>query len=185
MSIVGSIKLIFRNIAVIIVEANAIETDRLLLTEPDPTEKLVQETVSILKNDVNELKTRYIQKYDERMDDLRNNHHFKLLTPEQKHAILVNNQILIKPELKDHDAKGLKTSLSKVSLDGWQTKISALVSQFDNAVGEAVKLLEPKAKSYSLPRKTLSSQNDIDNYLNELKTQLEDVLKNAKSIILK
>lgn len=172
-------------IANIITQANAIEQDRLLLIEPDPATPLLQKTTDILKAKLNAAKTAYNEIYDKRMTELQANEYFEKLSPEVKHGILARNQILAKPELKDHDASSLRNSLSKTSLDAWQTKISALGSQFDNAVAEAVKLLEPKAESYSLPRKTLTSSADIDAYIKGLQQELEEMLKSAKSIILK
>lgn len=172
-------------IAKIISQANAIEDDRLLLENPDPISPLLQKTVDILKSSLNDAKATYNQIYDKRMDELQLTEYFNRLTPEQKHAILLNNQILKKPNIIDHDATSLRNSLSKTSLDAWQTKISALSSQFDNALAEAVKLLEPKAESYHLPRKTISTSLEIESYLKDLKKELEHLLKSAKSIILK
>lgn len=172
-------------IASIITEANAIEQDRLFFANPDPISPLLQQTTSILKSNLNAAITEYNQIYDNRMAEMQANEYFVILPPEEKHRILLNNQILKKPETRDHDADSLRNSLSKTSLDAWKTKISALGSQFDNAIAEAVKLLEPKAESYSLPRKTLSSSAEIESYIKELQQQLEELLKSAKSIILK
>jgi len=166
-------------------EVNAIKQDRLLLSDPDPVEPLLQKTTDILKHKLTNVKKTYNRIYDKRMSDLQNNESFKQLTQENKHKILLNNQILKPPEIKDYDAVGLRNSLSKTSIDTWKTKISALDSQFDNAIAEAVKLWEPKAETFSLPRKTLSTPEEIEAYTQDLKKQLNDLLKSAKSIILK
>jgi len=172
-------------ITAIITQANAIEEDRLLFQNPDPIDPLLQQTTSLLKEKLNHAKKEFNKIYDRRMDELQQNDYFKRLSPEDKHSILLRNQILKKPEIKDHDARTLRNSLSSTSLDAWQTKISALGSQFDNAIAEAVKQLEPKAETYSLPRKTLSSPEQIASYVKKLETELEELLKTAKSIILK
>lgn len=166
-------------------EIEAIDEDRLLLQNPDLVKPLLERATNLLRADLNKLKSLFIAEYDARMDQLQKNEFFGKLTPEQKNHILRDNQLLTKPEVKDYDAKGLLNALNQVSLDAWQTKISALGSQFDNALSQAVILLEPKAESYSVPRKTLSSQEEIDTFITELKSKLEEVLKNAKSIILK
>ncbi len=172
-------------IANIITQTDAIEQDRLLLIDPDPVSPLLQQTTNILKSNLNSVKANYNSIYDSRMAELQTNNYFEQLSPEDKNQILRNNQILKKPEIIDHDAASLRNSLSNTSLDAWQTKISALPSQFDNALAEAVKISEPKAESYSLPRKTLSSSADIDSYIKNLQQKLEEMLKSAKSIILK
>ena len=43
----------------------------------------------------------------------------------------------------------------------------------------------PKAKTFNLPRRTISSQVDIDAYITDLKSELEKLLKQSSSIILK
>jgi hypothetical protein len=92
---------------------------------------------------------------------------------------------LIKPEIKDLDSTALLNQLYKASLYTWNTKIAALPGQFQSALEEAILLSAPQAKTYSLPRKTINSQADIDNYVTALKTELETLLKESSSIILK
>ena len=166
-------------------EVEAIDNDRLLLQNPDLIRPLLEQTTHLLKKELNNLQESFNTAYDIRFNDLQTNSFFLKLTPEQKRVILLKNQLLNKPEVKDYDSRGLLNALNHTSLESWQTKIAALSSQFDNALSQAVLLLEPKAVGYSVPRKTLSSQPEIDNYIKELKEKLEELLKNAKSIILK
>jgi hypothetical protein len=79
----------------------------------------------------------------------------------------------------------LLLNLQKASLEAWQTKIAALPGQFQAAIDEAVKILAPQAKTYELPKRTLSNQADIDKYISEIKKELENLLKESASIILK
>ena len=166
-------------------EIEAIRINRLLLQDPDPVQPKLSALVELLKTELNNLRQQYIVSFDDLMLQLQANQYFIKLTPEQKHAILLKHQLLAKPEIKPIDAAGLLNSLRKVSLDGWQTKIAALQGQFQAALNDAIALSAPEAKSFSLPRKTLSSQVDIDNYIAELKSSLEELLQNASSIILK
>jgi BMFP domain-containing protein YqiC len=166
-------------------EVEAIDNNRLLLQDPDLIKPLLEKITGLLKTELNILKENFNLEYDKRMNELQKNSFFLKLTPDQKNHNLRENQLLNKPEIKDYNSQALLNSLNKTPLDAWKTKISALGSQFDNALSQAVILLEPKAESYSVPRKTLSSQTEIDTYIDELKAKLTEVLKNAKSIILK
>jgi hypothetical protein len=166
-------------------EIDAIRDNRLLLQEPDPVQPKLNEITEKLGQILNRKKTSYNSFYDAKMASLQHNIYFEKLTPEQKHSILVKHQLLAKPEIKSTDARGLLNQLNKASLDNWDTKIAALDSQFQAALEDAVKLSAPQAKSYSLPRKTLTSQAEIDAYLTELKAELENLLKESSSIILK
>ena len=166
-------------------QMEAIRRDRLLFQDPDPVAPLLQTITGLLKSKLNQAKESYISIYDERMEQLQSSDYFKQLTPEKKHPILRNHQLLEKPKILDYDARELMNSLSKTSLESWQTRIAALPGQFDSALADAVKVLEPKAQDYSLPRKTLSSPDEIDAYVEDIRSKLKDMLENAKSIILK
>jgi len=166
-------------------EIDAIRENRLLLQEPDLIQPKLIELTDKLKEALNKLKESYISVYELKMTDLQTNEYFIKLTPEQKHSILVQHQLLVKPEIKPLDANALLNVLQKSSLYTWNTKIAALPGQFQSALEDAIQLSAPLAKTYSLPRTTITSQTDIDTYVTELKTELETLLKESSSIILK
>ena len=166
-------------------EATAIEDNRLLLQEPDPIQPVLNAITENLVNILNNRKKQFNDVYDQKMTDLQASEYFKKLIPEQKHPILAKHQLLIKPEIKSLDAYALLNQLQKASLYTWDTKLAALSGQFQSALDESILLSAPQAKAYSLPRKTISNQTDIDAYLAELKTALEILLKESSSIILK
>lgn len=166
-------------------ETAAIRDNRLMLQEPDLIQPILSAITDKLLTILNKRKEQYNALYDLRMADLQANEYFKKLTPEQKHSILIKHQLLAKPEIKQVDAHGLLNQLNKASLYTWDTKIAALPSQFQSALEDAILLSAPQAKTYSLPRKTISSQAEIEAYVVELKTELEILLKESSSIILK
>lgn len=166
-------------------ETAAIRDNRLLLQEPDLIQPILTAISDKLLTILNKRKEQYNVLYDIRMADLQANEYFKKLTPEQKHSLLARHQLLVKPEIKALDAHALLLQLNKASLYTWDTKIAALPGQFQSALEESILLSAPQAKTYSLPRKTITSQAEIDSYLSELKTELETLLKESSSIILK
>ncbi|WP_439504871.1 BREX system P-loop protein BrxC [Sediminibacterium sp.] len=167
------------------IETAAIKNDRLLLQEPDLIQPILTAITDKLLNILNKRKEQFNALYDLRMSDLQSNEYFKKLTPEQKHSILAKHQLLVKPEIKTLDAHTLVNQLQKASLYTWDTKIAALPGQFQSALEDAILLSAPQAKTFSLPRTTISSQAEIDSYVTELKTELEILLKDSSSIILK
>lgn len=167
------------------IEIQAIKDNRLLLQQPDLIQPKLDEIVEKLKTRLNHLKEKYIALYDEKMKVLQADEYFGKLTPEQKHSILLKHQLLTKPEIKPLDSSALLNVLQKASLYTWDTKIAALPGQYQAAREDAITLLAPQATTFSLPKVTISNQTDIDNYITELKTELEELLKNSSSIILK
>jgi len=167
------------------IETSAIRDNRLLLQEPDLIRPILTAITDKLLAILNKRKKQYNELYDLRMTDLQANEYFKKLAPEQKHSILAKHQLLVKPEIKSLDAYALLNQLQKASLYTWDTKIAALPGQFQSALEDAILLSAPQAKTYSLPRKTITNQAEIDSYVAELKTELETLLKESSSIILK
>jgi len=166
-------------------EIDAIRENRLLLQEPDPVQPKMIDLTDKLKAALNKLKESFIGLYDIKMAALQGNEYFNKLTPDQKHSILAKHQLLAKPEIKTLDAYELLMQLQKASLYIWDTKIAALPGQFQSALEDAIKLSAPQAQTFSLPRTTINSQADIDNYVASLKTELEALLQKSSSIILK
>lgn len=166
-------------------EIDAIQDNRLLFQEPDPIQPLLNEVTEKLLNILNGKKHTYNEIYDLRMKELSENEYYKKLASENKNSILAKHQLLTKQEIKALDSQALLNQLQKTSLYNWDTKIAALPNQFQLVLEDAVKLSIPEAKTYNLPRKTISNQADIDAYIAELKKELETLLKKSNSIILK
>ncbi len=166
-------------------QISAIRTDRLLFNEPDLIEPLVTKITDFLKNLLNDAKKKFLELYQKNMDDLQGNEYFKKLTPEQKHVLLQKYQLLSKPEVKELDEKGVNNELKHTSLEQWQTKISALPEQFRSALEEAMRMAVPDARSYRLPKQTISTKSELDNYLGKVKQEIQTLLDSGKSVILK
>jgi hypothetical protein len=167
------------------IEIQAIKDNRLLCQQPDLIQPKLDEIAEKLKARLNQSKEKFIALYDEKMKILQADEYFGKLTPEQKHSILLKHQLLTKTEIKALDATSLLLELQKSPLYNWDTKIAALPSQYQAAREEAIKLLAPQATSFSLPKVTITNQADIDNYITDLKSELEVLLKKSSSIILK
>jgi hypothetical protein len=166
-------------------ETEAILNDRLLLNEPDLIRPLLTKVSDALKNLLLDSKKKYNSLYDALMTNLQGSVYFSKLEPEQKHNILAKHQILAKPEIKSVDGKELLNQLQKASLDAWQTKVAALPGQFQSALEDAIRLSAPKSEIYSLPKRSISSAAELEEYIKEIKNEMEALLKKAGSIILK
>jgi hypothetical protein len=166
-------------------EYQAIREDRLLYNEPDLVLPLLNRISDALNDVLKEAKAKYNDRFDLQMKSLQEDVYFSKLTPEQKHIILAKNQLLMKPEIKHADAQALLFQIQKTSLDMWQTKVAALSGQFQSALEEAIALSAPKAELYSLPKQTLNSEAEIDDYVEDLRKELKELIKKAGSVILK
>jgi len=166
-------------------QIDAIRADRLLFHEPDLIQPLLSRLVSFLIDLLNNCKKNFQDVYQKNMDDLQSNDYFKKLLPEQKRTILQNHQLIAKTEIKELSAHTLYNELNNNSLEQWHTKIAALPEQFRNALEEAMKLATPNAKSYRLPKQTISTAAELNQYLDKLKSDIEALLNGDNSVILK
>lgn len=166
-------------------DIEAVRNDRLLFHEPDLIEPLLGKVSDFLKALLNGLKQRYLDIYEKEMDGLQCNEYFKKLIPEEKHAILQRHQLLSKPEIRELDARGVNNELRHTSLNQWETKISALPEQYRAALEEAMKIAVPDAKSYRLPKQTISNTSELDDYLDKVKQDIQTLLDSGQSVILK
>ncbi len=164
-------------------EINAIRNERLILAEPDPIQSPLNRLTEYLRNELNRLKNKYNAIYDERMPVLQVNEYFTKLTPEQKHDVLVKQQLLAKHEIKAYDANELLVQLTKISLDAWKDKVEALPSKFQGAVELAIEILAPKVKSLTLPRTTIHNEAELNAYLEDLKQTIKDMLSDGDVIL--
>jgi len=164
-------------------EIDAIRNERLILSEPDPIQNPLTRMTEYLRKALNEFKIEYNRIWDEKMAELQSNEYFKKLTPKDKHRILVAQNILAKPEIKAYPAAELLSQLNQISLDAWADKVSALPNKFQDAIDEAIILCAPKAESFYLPKKTIKTETELEDYLEELRKKIKELLNNGEVIL--
>lgn len=166
-------------------DIDAIRSGRLLFHEPDLIKPLLDKVTIFLKELLNAEKKKFLDVYQKSMDELQTNDYFNELTPEQKRKMLQKYQLLSKPEVNELDGRGVNNELKNNSLEQWATKIAALPEQFRSALEEAMKLAVPEAKSYRMPKQTISTIDELASYLSKVKQGIEELLDSGNSVILK
>lgn len=169
----------------IVLQIESIRSDRLILHEPDLIVPLIDKLFSLLKKLLNEFKKNFLDFYEKNMIVLKGSKYFINIKSEQRHQILQKYQLLSKPDLKNLDAQGINNELNHTSLAQWETKIAALPGQFTNALEDAMKITEPKVKSFLLPKLTISNKKELSEYLKKVQLEIEKLLDKDNSVILK
>jgi hypothetical protein len=113
------------------------------------------------------------------------NEYYKNLSQQEKHALLLKHQLTYKPRIEALDAEKLLNELQNLSLEGLKTKINALSQEFAAVSEEATKITLPKAQSFSLPKPTLKTEDELDAYLKDLRNKLIDIIHKHGTVILK
>jgi hypothetical protein len=68
-------------------------------------------------------------------------------------------------------------TLSLVSISSLRDRVVAMPSRFQQAQQDAAKLMEPQVAFISLPRRTLKTPDDVQQWVSDVQQQLLDALQ--------
>ena len=161
----------------------AIISNRSLLDDPDPVAVQVSSITDKLRQAISKHIERYQQVYKEQKELLKANANW------QKLESNIQDELLTKHSLSEPKFNTVNTveevieSLESCSVDQWNDRTQALSSKFDYTRLEAAKLLEPKVQEVSLPHRTLKTEDDIREWLEEVEKQMLEDVKNGPLVV--
>jgi hypothetical protein len=161
----------------------AIEKDRLLLAEPDPVQPLIKQLEQYLRDNLLKLRVQYLAEFERLNTQLHAYQSWNTLNDSQKSEILSRCQIATIPEFNVGDHDSLVGTLKDYPLPTFKDRIDSLSKKFDEALEHAVKLVEPKTVTVDIPRRTLTSADEIDRWLDEVAKQLKEALSKGPVIV--
>ena len=164
-------------------QVEAIKTDRLLLTKPDPIQPLIKLLEEGLKKDFLTLSSRYSDEYSKRLMALEKHESWRKLEDTQKEDIFRQCEIANISEFKLGSYEALVEALEKHPMKTWKDRIDSLSKRYERAYEKAVKLAEPDTHAVELPKRTLKSENDIESWLDEVAKQLRAAITKGPVVI--
>lgn len=153
-------------------QVDAIRDSRLLLSDPDPVPPLCSQVTSALRTAVTAAREDHLEKYGEQLENLLVSEAWGKLSEADQKAIRASNQLGPVPEVNLGTEEQLIATLDALPLPIWEQRTAALSERVKRALLEATKRLEPQAVSYKVPSRTLKTEDDIEAYLEELRTAL-------------
>ena len=160
-------------------EAEAIRQNRSLLSNPNPAKPLIQQLVSKLRDAVNHHVQAYLDTHAQQLQQLQANADWQRLTDEQRQQMLAKRNLLTLPHPELSDADTIIDALNDVSLTQWSDRTDSLASKFDSARMEAVQLLQPKVQRIDLPRTTISTETELNAWLDDVKARVLNKLNDG------
>lgn len=160
-------------------QALTIESERQLLADPDPVAPLCDRLTQLLREKLTAHHARYQQLHQEGMAALKESDAWPKLTEAQRQAILDQNGLATVPGIKVGTEAEVIVSLEAMSLEMWQAQCDALPQRFQNAQRDAAKVVEPKVRYLKLPSVTIRKSEEIKPWLENVKMQIEEQLKNG------
>lgn len=160
-------------------EVSAIEANRSLLDEPNPITNLKKQLVDKLREAVQYRVDSYLEQHAKYLAQLEDDSYWQQLDETQKNEILYKSKLTMFNEPALNDADAIIDALNEVSLEQWRDRTDALASKFDSARMDAVQRLQPKVQYIALPKATFETEEDVNTWLAQVKTQILNKLSDG------
>jgi hypothetical protein len=163
------------------VQVKSIVDSRLLLSDPDPVTPMVLAVSQLLRDELNQLASRYDSAFDSGFEQLEKDSNWQKLEPEQRNALLsrqglTNSQ---KPEIKVQSDSDIIATLSRFSIASLRDRVVAMPSRFNQVLQDAAKLMEPHVTFVTISRRTLKTEDEVQEWVREVQSQLLKALKSG------
>ncbi len=165
-------------------ELEVIGTERRLLVEPDPLTPLLTTLVDTLRAALNKAHTAHEEAVRAAHSELAADAAWTALDAQERASLAARHRIdtATPPDVASADV--LLRALDQQSLASWDDRTAAVAGRLQDARAEAVKLRAPKAVRVAAPRATISSEPEIDLYLEKLRVLLSEAYQEHGSVII-
>jgi len=164
-------------------EAEQIQQQRALLAEHDPVQALLDKTVDLLRASLNHQRDAYQGSYQTELAALEQDSHWLALDPEQRQAMLASHNLNGGLALDLSSLDSILDELESCSLAQWPDRTQALKGRFEQARMDAARLLEPKVQRVDLPRRTLTDEAELADWLAEAEARIRTKLADGPVMI--
>jgi hypothetical protein len=157
----------------------------MLLHDPDPIQPLLTGVTALLREELNNLDNEYSENWQTCMDILETDENWRQLEPDQKHSFLGVNMLLpkAKPEINVESSSTILATLDRINLNAIKDRLAALSVRMNAALQSAATVFEPKAQVIHVSHRTIKTEADLENWLQETKAQIIESLKKGSVII--
>lgn len=155
-------------------EIQAIVKQRSLLAEPNQIRPLLDRIVDVLRQALNFKLKAYEAEYNSQTNGLAADANWLKLDAKQQAKLIADHHIEAPKNIDLSTPDALSDALDECNLQRWIERTQALHTRFDAVRFEAAKLLKPNVVQVSLPKRTLSSPEEVKEWLGEVEKLLLD-----------
>jgi hypothetical protein len=162
----------------------AIRDGRQLLNDPDPIGPLLAELTAALREAIVQRAKQLADEQRQAVADLEAWSDWRSLDSADRETIIIEAK-LVAGELPDVSTEvKLLDSLDSTPLNSWEDRISLVPGRRDQASHRAAKKLEPESVTLTAPSATIKDNQDLEQYVAELRTQVQPYLDAQKTVII-
>lgn len=160
-------------------EVDAIEAQRSLLADPDPTRPLLDKAAELLRHALKAKLDGFQQAFEQQQALLQADADWSKLSPAQRDALIANHHLDSPGAVQFGTPEELQDALDDCDLEHWVSKTQALPSRFEAARHAAVQLLKPNVVYVALPKCTLNDEAELETWLGSVGALIRDKLKSG------
>jgi len=174
-----------QDIEVIRAQVQQIEQQRLLLTEPNPIEPLVDSVAQMLRESLKDLEKEFLSRYDLGISRLKADANWIKLENEQQQSLLAQHNLTEDnhPKVNVQSTEEILNTLERMPIAMFSDRVAALSGRFDQIIAKAAEIIEPQAQFIKFPSRTFKTEEDIDEWVVEVQEKLKSALKNGPIVI--
>jgi hypothetical protein len=164
-------------------EIDAIESGRRLLANPDPVEPLRKTLADALRKAVTATHKDLVEAHAAAEGSLTGDPAWQSLDAGERQALLTQHGLDAPPPPDLGTDELLINALDRQSLEARRNLLDALPARVDRAREEAAKKAQPKARTVKLLRTTVTTEAEVNEWVEEQRKRLLEELKTGPIII--
>jgi hypothetical protein len=164
-------------------QVKAVRTHRLLLEPTDPVAPLRSGLVDALRKALVEAHSAFETAFNDGMTSLQASTVWSRLSDGDRSSILATVSLMSATPLPATDDEALASALDAKSLTSRQAEADAIPGRVQKALEHAARLLEPKVRPVTIERTTLSTESDVEVWLDRQKNILVAAIKNGPVLV--
>lgn len=164
-------------------ELNAIRAQRLLLQATDPVSPIRSALASVLRKAVTEVHGLLQTAYEQGVASLDASTLWQRLPPDQRGDILAAVDLVPVEPLDLSSDHALLSALDAKSLSARNAELHAIPGRVQKALEHAARFLEPKVRPVAVERSTLTTEADVDAWLERQKKALVAAIKDGPVLV--
>lgn len=165
-------------------QVEAIQAQRSVLEDPDPTTPLHNRVAAALRSALLSRRDGLQKAQRQALEELQNSSEWQRLPEADRSRLIVQHNLDAIPSLTFSTNEELLATLDTTSLADWKDKTEAVPARAATVREAAARLLEPKAARVQLPAATLKTAEEMESYLDRLRTVILLHLEAGHPVIL-
>lgn len=162
----------------------AIRDGRQLLDEPDPIAPLLQQLTSALRTEIKQRAQQLADAQRSAVDGLETWAEWTKLDPSDRDTLIAEAKLMPAPLPEVSTDTKLLEVLDATPLSAWQDRISLVASRHEQVRQLALVKLQPESVRVTIPPVTITGEDDLDAYLDDVRSRVQPHLDAGKTVIL-